>query len=325
MQNPSAFSSSVSRREAFRALAMTAGAFAFPSLLLPRLASAEEAKAAPTPVAPPALKTISLADRLTVITGAGGNVAVFTGEDGTVVVDAGVPAAAIGLIGEVSKLSKTPAATLINTHWHFDHTGGNDAFSRGGARIIAHANCRVRVSTDQVVEFLDMKAPASPKGAWPASTFTGEMSVHANGEEIHLTGVAPAHTDGDILVLFPKVNVLHMGDLYFNGSYPFIDYSSRGWIGGLVVGAEKALSLTDASTKIIPGHGPIATQDDLKGYLAFLKTAHERLAKFQKEGKTVDEVIAALPMKDYDDKLGKGFMPPDKFLRCTYTGLLRHG
>lgn len=311
-------STTLSRRDALRALAFSAGALA-----LPRFAFAQDQKAAAKPQIP-SLQTTALADRLSVIMNAGGNVAVLIGEEGPLVVDCGVPAMGLPLLAEVKKLSANPSATLINTHWHYDHAGGNEVFAKAGARIVAHANCRQRLSTDQVIEFMDnMKSPAVAKIALPTTTVSSELTLHANGEEIRLTSVPAAHTDGDLLVFFAKANVLHMGDLYFNGFYPFIDYSSGGWIGGMVAAAEKALSLTDAKTKIIPGHGPIATQDDLKGYRDMLAVTHERLGKLFKEGKSIDEVVAAKPMKDYDEKLGKGFMPPEKYLRCTYTGLQR--
>jgi glyoxylase-like metal-dependent hydrolase (beta-lactamase superfamily II) len=126
-------------------------------------------------------------------------------------------------------------------------------------------------------------------------------------------------------VRFEKADVLHCGDLYFNGGYPFIDYSSGGWLGGMVEAIRTAAAMTTSQTRIIPGHGPLATPDDLRGYLAFLETMLERFTKLKNEGKTVDEVVALAPAKEYDEKLGKGFMKPEPFVRITYTGLLKHG
>ena len=312
---------SISRREALRSIAFLAASTAAPRFLL-----AQKAAPAPPPSAatPPPIASINLVDRLSVITGAGGNIAVLTGDDGTLLVDCGVPGAIVGVVGEVGKLAKTPASVVVNTHWHFDHTGGNEQLAKNGARIVAQDNCRKRLSTDQYMEFMDRKVPASPHIALPVATFSSEMQLHLNGEDLRLTAVPPAHTDNDVIVHFPNANVLHCGDLYFNGFYPFIDYSSGGWIGGMAAGIKAASAMTDAKTKIIPGHGPMASQDDLKVYLTFLETMNERLTKMKQQGKTIDEVIAAKPTKDYDDKLGGGFLKPDMFVRCTYTGLLKH-
>lgn len=310
----------LTRRDALRAFALAAGAFSLPGLV-----RAEEKKQ-PAPGGPPQLKPEALGERLWLIANAGGNVAVLTGEEGPVIVDCGVPAMALPLLGEVRKLSANAGATLINTHWHYDHSGGNEAFGRAGARLVAHTNCRKRLSTDQLIEFFEHKQPALARPGLPATTVSSETTLHQNDEEIRLTAIAaPAHTDGDLLVYFAKANVLHMGDLFFHGFYPFIDYSSGGWIGGMVPAVEQALRLCDEKTKVIPGHGPVAGKKELKAYADFLATAHERLAKLQKEGRKLEEVVAALPLKDFDEKLGKGFLSPDKFVRCAYTGLLRRG
>ncbi|MBS0660754.1 MAG: MBL fold metallo-hydrolase [Verrucomicrobia bacterium] len=314
----------LSRREALRAFLFTAGALALPQWSFGQEASS---KATPPPASTgvPKVAAATLGERLTLLTNAGGNVVVLTGDEGPLVVDAGVPAMGVALLAEVKRLSGNPNATLINTHWHFDHAGGNEAFARAGARIVAHRNCRERLSKDSVVEFLEMKAPAAPKIALPTVTVSDALTIHANGDDVRLSAVAPAHTDNDLLVFFAQANVLHMGDLYFNGIYPFIDYSSGGWIGGMVAAAEKALSLVDAKTKIVPGHGPLASKADLQGYRDFLATTHERLAKLLKQGRTIDEIVQAKPMQDFDEKLGKGFLPPEKFVRCTALGLQKHG
>jgi cyclase len=325
MQTVPSFLPSLSRREALRSLAFLAAGITAPKFLL-----AQKAGPAPSPstapsATPPPIATISLADRLSVITGAGGNIAVLTGDDGTLLVDCGVPPAIVGVVGEVGKLAKTPASIVVNTHWHFDHTGGNEQLAKNGARIIAQDNCRKRLAADQVIEFMDMKFPAAPRAAWPTVTFANEMQLHVNGENLRLTAVSPAHTDNDVIVQFPNANVLHAGDLYFNGYYPFIDYSSGGWIGGMAAGIKTASLMTDAKTKIIPGHGPMASQDDLRFYLNFLETMNDRLTKLKQQGKTVEEAMAAAPTKDFDEKLGGGFLKPDMFVKCTYTGLLKHG
>lgn len=327
MQPGPLLASTISRREALRSLTFLAASAAIPQVLL-----AQKAAPAPSPApsaapaaTPPPIQSFGVGDRLSVVTGAGGNIAVLTGDDGTVLIDCGVPGAIVGVVGEVGRLAKAPPSVVVNTHWHYDHTGGNEALAKNGARIIAQENCRKRLSTDQFIEFMDMKSPAVPRIAWPVATFQKEMSLHLNGEDLRLTAVPPAHTDNDVIVQFSNANVLHLGDLYFNGFYPFIDYSSSGWIGGLVPAIKTAVAMTSSTTKIIPGHGPMATPDDLRSYLGFLETVSDRLIKMRQQGKTVDEAVAAAPTKDFDEKLGQGFLSPEKFVKCTYLGVLKHG
>lgn len=306
------------RREALRTVALSLGAAALPAALT-RAAS-------PTPTAspsatPPSVVSTSLGDKLNLIAGLGGNIAVLGGADGSLVIDSGLPNRVEQTQGEVSKAG--PLALLVNTHWHFDHTGANEALAKAGARIIAHENCRKRLSTDQYNEPFDRKLPAAPPAALPVVTFTTPTTVHLNGEEIRLVPVPPAHTDTDVIAHFQKADLIHAGDLYFNGGYPFIDYSSAGRLDGLVDAIRKIAGMAGPRTRIIPGHGPLATPEDLKAYLAFLETMLERFRKLKAEGKTVEEVVAAAPAKDFDEKLGNGFLKPEQFVRITYTGLLR--
>ncbi len=251
-------------------------------------------------------RTPLLGEKFTLITGAGGNILVLTGKDGGVVIDSGLPDKATSTSLEVNKVAGRPLIALINTHWHFDHVGGNEALARSGVRIYAHENCLKRVSTTQHNDFLNRDMPPLPPAARPVITFSGEAQMHLNEEDLRLVPVAPAHTDGDIFIHFEKSNVIHMGDIHFNGLYPFIDFSSGGWIGGMIEGAKKALAVSDAQTRIIPGHGPLATQQDLKDYIEMLETVYARLTKLKEGGKSVDEAVAAAPTKEFDEKLGKG-------------------
>ena len=306
------------RREALRTVALSLGAAALPAALTRAASPTRSASPSATPA--PVIST-SLGDKLNLISGLGGNIAVLAGDDGSLVVDSGLPNRVAQTEAEVSKTG--PLALLVNTHWHFDHTGANEALAKAGARIVAHENCRKRLSTDQYNEPFDRKLPAAPPAALPVMTFTTPTTLHLNGEEIRLVPVPPAHTDTDVIVHFQKADLIHTGDLYFNGGYPFIDYSSAGRLDGLVDAIRKVSAMAGAKTRIIPGHGPLATPEDLKGYLAFLETMLERFSKLKAEGKTVDEVVAAAPAKDFDEKLGKGFMKPEQFVRITYTGLLK--
>jgi cyclase len=306
------------RREALRTVALSLGAAALPAALA--RAASPTPSTTPSPTAAPAVTT-RLGDKLNLIAGLGGNIAVLGGDDGSLVIDSGLPNRIAQTQAEVSKAG--PLALLVNTHFHFDHTGANEALAKAGARIVAHENCRKRLASEQYNEPFDRTLPASPPAALPVVTFTTPTTLHLNSEEIRLVPVRPAHTDTDVVVHFQKADLIHTGDLYFNGGYPFIDYSSAGRLDGLVPVIREVVAMANPKTRIIPGHGPLATLEDLKGYLAFLETMLERFSKLKAEGKTADEVVAAAPTKDFDEKLGKGFMKPEQFVRITYTGLLR--
>ena len=314
---------SFTRRDALRAIALTVGATALPSSLGIFSSAARAATPTSSPAATPApVVSNSLGGKFSWISGLGGNIAVLGGDDGVLAVDTGLATVAEKTATEIAKSG--PIKHVVNTHWHFDHVGGNETLAKAGAHIAAHANCRTRVATEQYNEPFDRKLSALPPAAWPRTTFTSETTLYLNDEEVRLIPVPPAHTDGDVIVRFEKADVIHAGDLYFNGAYPFIDYSSAGWLGGVVGAIRRIAELATPKTRIIPGHGPLATPDDLRGYLTFLETMLERFTKLKNEGKTVDEVVAAAPAKEFDEKLGKGFMKPEPFVRITYTGLLRH-
>jgi cyclase len=186
---------------------------------------------------------------------------------------------------------------------------------------VAHDNVRKRMSVDHFIKDLDMKIQASPKAALPVITFTDSATFHINGEEIQAVHVPPAHTDGDSFVRFRKAKVLHLGDTFFNGFYPFFDASTGGSVEGMIAAAEKALSMCDSSTKIIPGHGPLADKKALETYLSMLRTVRDRVKKLVDAGKTAEEAIAAKPLADFDVTWGKGFLPPDQFLRLVHASL----
>ena len=265
----------------------------------------------------------SLGAGLSLITGPGGNIAALPGPDGVVMVDSFVPSGGAELASAVRKLGAGPI-TLINTHWHFDHSGGNAALAGAGAKIIAHEAARKRLSTDQYMADYDMKVPASPASAWPVMTVGDSATLYLNGEEIHLAHVAPAHTDGDVFIHFRKANVLHTGDLFTSGSFPNIDSSSDGWIGGMVAAADRMLGVADASTKIIPGHGPVSTPDDLKAFRDMLAEAQAKVEPLVIAGKTVDEAVAARPLSGLEARWGKGVFKGAHFTRLAYSGLARH-
>jgi cyclase len=269
------------------------------------------------------IQETELAAGLHLIQGPGGNIAVLVGPDGLTVVDSGVPMRANDVFETVKRVGGKPVSRLINTHWHFDHAGGNEVFARGGATVLATAATRKRLSTEQYTEVFKMKTPASPPIALPTLT-SDEFDLHVGSEVLHLAAVPPAHTDGDLIVHFTSLDVIHTGDLFSNGFYPNIDGSSLGWIGGMISAADRILKLAGPKTRIIPGHGPMATAAELAAFRKMLVTVHDRLAPMLDAGKTIQEAIAARPTHDLDAAWGKGFFTGGMFTRVAYDGLAKH-
>jgi cyclase len=259
----------------------------------------------------------SLGPNITMLAGPGGNVVVLNGADGKVVIDTFVQPAWTNLKAALDKMGSQRIATLIDTHWHFDHADNNESFRKAGAAIVAHENTKKRLSESH--DLLGAKFPPAPAGALPTLTFANMHKLDANGDQIVLSYVPPAHTDTDIFIKFQKANVLHLGDVFFNGMYPFIDVSTGGNIGGMIAGADMASKQADNATKIVPGHGPLADLPSLNKYRDMLVTVRDRIAKLKKSGQTLPQVLAASPTKDLDATWGKGFMAPNDFLAIVYN------
>jgi cyclase len=269
------------------------------------------------------IEVLKIADGLDVIKGAGGNVAVLRGPAGLLVVDSQIPAKGKEVLETAQRIGGKPVSTLINTHWHFDHAGGNEFFGRAGATIVATETTRKRLSTDQYTEAFKMTTKALPAVALPSFT-ADEADFHVGDETVHVMAVPPAHTDGDLIVHFTAHDVIHTGDLFSNGLYPNIDASSRGWIGGMITAADRILKLAGPNTTIIPGHGPIGKPADLAAFRAMLVTLHDRLSSILDAGKSTDEAVAAKPTKDLDPTWAKGFFNGGIFTRIAYDGLVKH-
>ncbi|MCB1057527.1 MAG: MBL fold metallo-hydrolase [Acidobacteria bacterium] len=267
------------------------------------------------------IETVQVTDGIAMLVGPGGNVGVSTGADGVFLIDDEYGQVNTKVLGAIQKLSSDPIRFVINTHWHDDHTGGNKDLASTGSVIVAHEGVRRRMAAGQVIEAFGMNVPPAPPEALPVITFTDAVTFHRNGDDIHVFHVAPAHTDGDSVIRFEKANVIHTGDLYFNGFYPFIDTSSGGSIEGMIAGVDRILEIADDSTKIIPGHGPLSNPQELKAYRTMLETVRDRVAKLKAEGKSADEVVAAKPTADLDEVWGKGFLPPDIFVKLVYDGM----
>jgi glyoxylase-like metal-dependent hydrolase (beta-lactamase superfamily II) len=292
-------------------------------------ANAEQAGAAPqdriaqmrAQAAGATLQTLKLRDNISMISGAGGNIVALDGPDGKVVVDSSYLTVAAKLRHALDSLSGAPLKILINTHWHLDHTDGNAPLHDRGALILAHENTRKRLSTPQYMAALDMHVPPSPPDALPQQTLKESFRLYFNSEELALNYIPPAHTDTDIYIHYQKGNVLHMGDVWFNGFYPFIDASTGGHINGMVAGASSVLGFVDGDTKIVPGHGPVGDKAALTKYRDMLATVRDRVQKLKTSGKTAEETIHARPTADLDAVWGHGFLGPDVFVGLVYSTL----
>ncbi len=264
-----------------------------------------------------------IAEGVYMLKGAGGNIGLSVGADTAFLIDDQYAPLTPKVKAAVAALTSKPVRFVLNTHWHGDHTGGNKDLGESGTLIVAHENVRKRMSTDQFIEAFGMKEPAADPAALPVVTFTDAVTFHLNGDEIYAFHVAPAHTDGDSVVQFRKANVLHGGDTFFNGMYPFIDLSSGGSVNGMIAAADRMLALAGEGTKIIPGHGPLGTKADLKAYRDMLATSRDRVAALVKAGQTLEQVTAAKPTADLDAKWGQGFIKPDPWVSILYKDLAR--
>ena len=269
------------------------------------------------------IQTVDVAPGVHMLVGSGGNIGVSSGSDGVLLIDDQYAPLTEKIRAAVSAISKHPLRFVVNTHWHGDHTGGNENLGGAGAVIVAHENVRRRMSTEQVSELFKRTTPASPKVALPVVTFTEDVSFHVNGDELHVFHVDPAHTDGDSIVHWKNANVFHMGDLFFSGGFPFIDLDSGGSVNGVIAAAEKVLALANDASKIIPGHGPLATKKDLMAYRDMLEEIRTRIQTQITAGKTLDEIVASGPTKAWDDTLGKGFINGQRLTETVYRSLTK--
>jgi glyoxylase-like metal-dependent hydrolase (beta-lactamase superfamily II) len=267
------------------------------------------------------IKTEKVAEGLYALFGAGGNIGVSVGADGVFMIDDQYAPLSDKLLAAIKALSDKPLRFLVNTHWHGDHTGGNENFSKTGVVIVGHDNVRKRMSTNQFIAAFKMKVDPSPPVALPIITFSDTATFHFNGQEIDAFHVPPAHTDGDSALYFPGLNVLHTGDLFFNGLYPFIDVDSNGSIDGMIGAADKILPMINDQTKIIPGHGPVGTKADYAAFRDMLKTARDSVNALIQAGKSEEEAVAAKPMASLEEKWGKGFLNSDLFTQIVYKSL----
>ena len=310
---------SISRR---RFLASTV--LATTGYFLPRRLFAEEE----SPVA--VIRTAAATAKITVqklrgnvsmLEGSGGNIAVLTGRDGKLLVDAGITASRPVITDALASISSDPVKHLINTHWHFDHTDGNEWLHAIGAEITAHENTRKHLSVSTRVEGWNFTFPPSPEGALPTRVIDADHQLHLNGTTLRLKHYAPAHTDSDISVEFVNENILHVADTWWNGYFPFIDYWTGGSIDGAIRAAEANVARVGEDTIVIPGHGPVGGKTGLIEFRDMLVAVREKVASLKKQGKSLEEVLMAKPTADYDEKWGHYVIDGKHFATLVYRGV----
>ena len=263
----------------------------------------------------------ALRGNISALIGSGGNIAVLTGPDGKLIIDSGYATSRPKISEALATLSADPIKHLVNTHWHFDHTDGNEWMHADGAAILAHENTRKRLSTTTRVDAWDYTFPPSPPGAIPGEVLNEEKRLHLNRTNVVLTYYGPSHTDGDISAYFVEPDVLHCGDTWWNGPYPFIDYSTGGNINGMIKAAETNVARANDKMIVIPGHGKIGGKPELTEYRDMLVAISDRVATLKKAGRSLDEIIATKPTANYDSKWAGSFVNGDVFTKLVFTGL----
>ncbi len=266
------------------------------------------------------IEATDLGSGVYMLMGSGGNMGLSVGEDATILIDDQFALLTDRIIAAVAEITETPISHVINTHWHFDHTGGNENLGEAGATIIAHDNVRVRMESGQESQLLNRKIEPAAKVALPVITFSEDMTMHLNGDTLRVLHVANAHTDGDAILFFENANVVHMGDVYFSGRYPFIDPESGGHVDGVIAAFDRVLDLIDDDTKVIPGHGPLASKTEVKQTRDMLVDVRSRIQAEIDAGKDLDAILAGDPLAD----LREAWEPEGTFVNAEMFTRLMH-
>ncbi len=282
------------------------------------VASQTEAEATPAEGGP---EVVDVAPGISMLVGNGGNIGLLSGSDGAFVIDDQYPDSASGNLAAIERIAGGAPRFLVNTHWHGDHAGGNAAFAGAGATIVAHQNVRARISGETQSQGLAAGGVQPDPVGWPIVTFADGVTFHLNDQTIEVFKVPNAHTDGDSFIYFEEADVLHMGDVFFNGAFPFIDLGSGGSVEGYVEAQRRGLDLAGADTKIIPGHGPLASKADLETMHQVLQQTVAAVKAEVDAGKSLEETLAADPLAAWSEAYGQGFMNTRTFTTILYTGL----
>jgi cyclase len=268
------------------------------------------------------IRTTKVGEGIYMLTGAGGNVGVSAGADGILLIDSQFAQLYDKIVAALAAIAPGPVRFLCNTNWHYDHVSGNEPFAKAGAVIIAQENARQRMLTEQTHADLGVTLPPYPAAALPMETFPESLTIHFNGDEIQAIHIAGAHSDADLLFHFRKANVIHAGDLVFSGFYPYIDVAHGGSINGMIRAAEMLLGMSDADTRLIPGHGPLMKRSDVAAFHDMLLLARDRVAALIGEGKNEQEIVAAKPTADLDARW-QGSIPAEMFVKLVYGSLVK--
>jgi glyoxylase-like metal-dependent hydrolase (beta-lactamase superfamily II) len=267
------------------------------------------------------IKTVPVAEQISMLTGEGGNIGLFIGADGTFLIDDQFAPMTDKILAAIKAAGGDVPKFLINTHYHADHTGGNENLGRNGTLIFSHDNVRAPLVSGSYLEAFGRHTPATAPAGLPVVTFGTDLTFHLNGDTVHAIHIPGAHTDGDSIIHFEAANVIHAGDIFFNGFYPFIDVGHGGSLKGMIKAVDRILALADDRTKIIPGHGPLADKEELANYRQMLDSSYNRLKKLRLEGKTVREAIAANPLADMEGIWGDGLFTGDRWIELVYPGV----
>jgi cyclase len=268
------------------------------------------------------IETIKVADGIYMLIGAGGNIGVSAGEDGILLIDTQFAELGEKINSAISEIGGGPIRVVLNTNWHYDHTYGNKPLGKSGALIIAHENTRMRMMSEQYFSDFEMTIPVFPEEALPVVTFKNSLTLHLNGDEIQVVHIENAHSDADIVIYFRKANVIHTGDLFFSGNYPYIDISHGGSTDGMIAAADRIIGMVDENTKIIPGHGALSNRAGLTKFREMLITLRDRIRSQIEEGNTLEEVIASKPTADFDKEWAQG-IPTEMIVGIIYNDLVK--
>ena len=270
------------------------------------------------------VNTTKLTDSIYMLTGSGGNIIVSVGKDGVFMVDDQFAPLTAKIKEAISKITDQPVKFVINTHWHSDHTGGNENFGELGAIIVSHDNVRKRLSTEQLIDFFQRTVPPLSEKGLPIVTFSDNMTIFQNDDEIKIIHIDNGHTDGDSIVYFTKNNVIHVGDVYNDNSYPFIDLSSGGNINGLISSLETISSIIDDKTKVVSGHSEVSNKSNVDDFTNMLKNVRENVSKMIEDGKSLEEIIASQPTSKYDQiYYDHTSRQPEDFVKFIYQSLTK--